>query len=158
TEILRTTPVHTTNIAAMSIAIVSGLAIYALTRIRRLSSELTLDIGLIFEVVGAFCIGLIESHRAFAGHPADTGPGGIAFWITLFVLVVPNTLGKTALAAVTSASMGPLALIVSAYVDKQPPPAPFLLLVEALPNIFAAGIAIILSRCVYSLGRDVSKA
>jgi serine/threonine-protein kinase len=113
---------------------------------------------LIFEVVGAFCIGLIESHRALAGHPADTGPGGIAFWITLFVLVVPNTLGKTALAAVTSASMGPLTLIVAAYVDKQPPPTPFLFLVEALPNFFGAVIAIILSRYVYSLGKDVSKA
>jgi len=157
-EVLRTTPVHTTNVIAMWIAIVSGLAIYALTRIVRPSPGLTLDIGLIFEVVGAFCIGLIESHRAFAGHPADTGPGGIAFWITLFVLVVPNTLGKTALAAITSASMGPLTLIVAAYVDKQPLPAPFLFLVEALPNFFGAVIAIILSRYVYSLGKDVSKA
>ena len=157
-EVLRTTPVHTTNVMAMWIAIVSGLAIYALTRIVRPSPGLTLDIGLIFEVVGAFCIGLIESHRAIAGHPADTGPGGIAFWITLFVLVVPNTLGKTALAAITSASMGPLTLIVAAYVDKQPLPAPFLFLVEALPNFFGAVIAIILSRYVYSLGKDVSKA
>src|SRR5262249_29109027 len=40
----------------------------------------------------------------------------------------------------------------------QPPPAPFLFLVEALPNVFAAIIAMILSRFVYSLGRDVSKA
>jgi serine/threonine-protein kinase len=54
--------------------------------------------------------------------------------------------------------MGPLTLIVAAYVDKQPPPAPFLFLVEALPNFFGAGIAIILSRYVYSLGKDVSKA
>jgi len=35
--------------------------------------ELMLDIGLIFEVVGAFSIGLIESHRAIAGHPEALG-------------------------------------------------------------------------------------
>jgi len=157
-DVLRTSPLHTTNVVAMWIATISGLAIYALTRIGRLSPGLTLDIGLIFEVVGAFCIGLIESHRALARHPADTGPGGIAFWITLFVLVVPNTLGKTALAATVSASMGPLALIVSSYIDKQPPPPAFLFLVEAFPNFFGAAIAIILSRYVYSLGADVSKA
>jgi eukaryotic-like serine/threonine-protein kinase len=157
-EVLRSNPAHTANVVAMWIGIVAGLAVYALTRLGKLSPGLTLDIGLLFEVVGAFSIGLIESHRAFAGHPADTGPGGIGFWITLFVLVVPNTLGKTALAAITSASMGPLTLIVSAYVDNQPPPAPFLFLVEAIPNFFAAAIAIILSRYVYSLGKHVSKA
>ena len=92
------------------------------------------------------------------GSPVDVGPGGIALWITLFVLVVPNTLGKTALAAFTSAAMGPVGLIVAAYANKQLPPAPYLLMVISLPNLLGAAIAIILSRFVYSLGADVSKA
>src|SRR5262245_20444201 len=77
-DVLRTAPVHIENFVAMWIAVSSGLATYALTRIGKISQELKLDVGLIFEVVGAFCIGLIEAHRAIARHPADTGPGGIA--------------------------------------------------------------------------------
>src|SRR6185295_9551965 len=79
-DVLRTAPVHAANFIAMCIAVTSGLAIYTLTRIGRVSPAFKLDAGLIFEVLGAFCIGLIEAHRAFAQHPLDTGPGGIAFW------------------------------------------------------------------------------
>ena len=81
-----------------------------------------LDIGLIFEVVGAFCLGLIEASHMSMGHSVYPEPGGIAVWITLFVFVVPNTLGKTALAAFASAAMGPLTLIVAAYANERPVP------------------------------------
>jgi hypothetical protein len=157
-EILQATPVSPAYGVAMWVAVASGLAIYALTRSRKLNPDLMLDIGLIFEVVGAFCIGLIEASRFSANSPVHYGGGGIALWITFFVLVVPNTLGKTALAAVSSALMGPIALIVAAYAGNQPPPAPFLFLVNSIPNLMGAAIAIILSRFVYSLGTDVTKA
>jgi eukaryotic-like serine/threonine-protein kinase len=157
-EVLRTAPVFPAHLLAMTVAIGSGLAIYALTRTRRITPTFMLDLGLIFEVVGAFCIALIEASGSSARSPVDFGPGGIALWITLFVLVVPNTLGKTALAAITSASMGPIALIVAAYANGQPPPQPYLFLVVALPNLLGAAVAIILSRFVYSMGADVSKA
>src|SRR5262245_36204075 len=110
----------------MWVAIGAGVAIYGLTRTRILSPLLMLDVGLIFEVVGALCIGVIEASRFSADRTFEAGPHGIALWITLFVLVVPNTPGKTALAVLSSTAMGPLALIVAAYADKQPFPAPFL--------------------------------
>jgi len=157
-EILRATPLPPAYFLATWVAIGSGVAIYVLTRSRKLKPDLMLDVGLIFEVVGAFFIGLIEASRFSVDTHVDAGPGGIALWITLFVLVVPNTLGKTALAAVTSASMGPIALVVAAYANHQPPPAPFLFLVTSFPNLLAVAIAIILSRFVYSLGTDVSRA
>ena len=143
---------------ALWIAIGSGLAIYGLARSRRLNPDLILDIGLIFEVVGALCISLFEASRFSAETPVHSGPSGVALWITFFVLVVPNTLGKTALAALSSALMGPLALIIAAYANNQPPPAPFLFLVISIPNLMAACIAIVLSRFVYGLGADISKA
>jgi eukaryotic-like serine/threonine-protein kinase len=157
-EVLRTIPESPIAVKAMWVAIAAGLAIYALTRARILSSDLILDIGFLFEVVGALCIGLIESSMAPPGGLIDARLGGIALWITLFVLVVPNTLGKTALAAITSASMGPIALLAVSYVNRQPPPAPYLFLVMSLPNLMGAAIAIIFSRFVYSMGTDVSKA
>lgn len=156
-EILRATPVMPAATVAIWTAIASGLAIYALARSRTLKPEFMLDIGLVFEVLGALCIGLIETTGPTAafGH---SGAGGIAIWITLFVLVVPNTLGKTTLAAFASALMAPIALIVATYASNQPLPAPFLFLVISFPNLLCAVIAIILSRFVYTLGTDVSKA
>jgi eukaryotic-like serine/threonine-protein kinase len=157
-EVLRAAPNPPAPLLAMWAGIGSGLVMYVLSRSRRLAPNLMLDFGLIFEVVGAFCIGVIEASRLSPAGSVDTGPGRIALWITFFVLVVPNSLGKTALAAITSAAMGPIALVVASYTNNQPPPAPYLFLVTSLPNLLGAAIAIILSRFVYSMGTDVSKA
>jgi len=143
---------------ALASAIVSGLVIYGLTLISKLQPQVMLEIGLIFEVIGALCIGLIDTSRAATGAYVELGPGGIAFWITLFILVVPNTLGKTAVAALTSALMGPVAMVAAAYSNTLPPPPARLLVINAIPNFMAAAVAIILSRFIYSLGTDVSKA
>src|SRR5262245_43215638 len=157
-DILQTMRMPPAYFVGIWAAIICGLAIFALTRSRKLKPDLMLDVGLIFEVVGAFCIGLIEASTLSIGGHVDGGPSGIALWITLFVLVVPNTLAKTALAAVASASMGPIALVVAAYANKQPAPPPFLFLLISIPNLLIASIAIILSRFVYTLGTDVSRA
>jgi len=157
-EILQATPIPPAYFVGIWAAIICGLAIFALTRSRKLKPDFMLDVGLIFEVGGALCIGLIEASTLSMGAHVDGGPSGIALWITLFVLVVPNTLAKTALAALASASMGPIALVVAAYANKQPAPAPFLFLLISIPNLLIAAIAIILSRFVYTLGTDVSRA
>ena len=157
-EILQAHPLPPAHFVATWIAIGAGLAIYGLTRSGKVKADLMLDLGLIFEVVGALCIGLMEAPRFSADAPLNVGPAGIALWITFFILVVPNTFGKTALAALSSALMGPVALIISAYTNNEPAPAPFLFLVTYVPDLLVAAIAIILSRFVYSLGTDVSKA
>jgi eukaryotic-like serine/threonine-protein kinase len=157
-EVLRVTPLPHGHLPAMWTAILAGLAIYALTRTPKLAPGLMLDIGLMFEVVGAFCIGLLEASHMSMGDSVYPEPGGIAVWITLFVLVVPNTLGKTALAALASAAMGPLTLIVAAYANEQPFPPPFVFLVNFAPTLVIAASAIILSRFVYSMGTRLSKA
>jgi serine/threonine-protein kinase len=140
------------------VAVAAGLAMFGLSRSRRLKPEFVLDVGLLFEVVGAFCIGLIEAGRFPNDGRVYAGPGGIALWITAFVLVVPNTFGKTALAAFVSTLMAPAAMIVAAYANGNEPPAPFLFVVALIPNVMGAVIALVLSRFVYSLGADVSKA
>jgi serine/threonine-protein kinase len=116
-----------------------------------------LDVGLVFEVAGAFCIGLMDASQ-FPIAPTRAVPGGIALWITFFILVIPNTIGKTALAALSSALMGPIAVLVATYANGQSPPPPYVLFIITLPNLFVAIAAVILSRFVYSLGADLSKA
>jgi hypothetical protein len=157
-DVRRAYPMPPSYFLAMALSVVLGLAIYILSRTRKLNSLLILDIGLIFEVVGAFCIGVIVASRDAVPRTWDISPGGIPFWITVFVLVVPNTPGKTALAAFASASMAPIALLVERFADNQPAPAALSLLARTFPNLLAAVIAMILSKFVYNLGRDVAKA
>jgi serine/threonine-protein kinase len=143
---------------AMWAAVGAGLLIFGLAYSRKLKPELMLDIGLIFEVVGAFFIGL---QNTFFNSPqilATIGLPNISLWIVFCVLVVPNTLGKTALAAFTSALMGPVALAIAGYAENYPAPPPFVFFIISFPNLMLAGFAIILSRYIYNLGTDVSKA
>src|SRR4030095_16769223 len=83
-SILQTHAVPRASFLAMWVAIVSGVAIYGLARSRTLKPELMLDIGLLFEVVGALCIGLIEAPRVSADNAVYGGPAGIALWDSVF--------------------------------------------------------------------------
>jgi hypothetical protein len=143
---------------ALWAAVASGLIIFGLAYSRKLKPELMLDIGLIFEVVGALFIGLQNTLM----HPpeilAAVGLPIIGLWIVFCVLVVPNTLGKTALTAFTSALMGPVALVIAGYARNYPAPPAFVFFIISFPNLLTAAFAIFLSRFVYNLGTDVSKA
>src|SRR5688572_14806986 len=156
-EVLNARSILPTSIVAMWVAVALGLLIYVVTARRWLPSDVMLDVGLVFEVVGAFCIGLMDASH-FSIIQMGAKPGGIALWIVFFILVVPNTLGKTSLAALSSALMGPLALLVSGYANNLPLPPFYILFGLTLPNLVAAVAAIVLSRFVYSLGTDISHA
>jgi serine/threonine-protein kinase len=143
---------------AMWSAVVCGVIIFALAFSRTLSPGLILDIGLVFEVVVAFFIGLMQASRYPADLLVHTGIAGITIWVAVFVLVVPASTGKTALAALASALMGPVAVIVASYLNGQPSPPPYLFFVITFPSLVAGAVAIILARFVYNLGRDTSNA
>ncbi len=93
-------------------AIALGVAVYLASRNQRLSQNRVLDLGLFFQVAGAFGIAVTElSSRSlptietlFAYVPAE------CVWIVLFPLVVPNTPNKVLVASLLAASMGPAAL------------------------------------------------
>jgi hypothetical protein len=65
-----------------------------------------LDLGLVFEVVGALWIALVD----YGGMPLSDLPfrgfSGISVWIVFFVLVIPVTLGKVVLASLATALNG----------------------------------------------------
>src|SRR5262245_12658317 len=84
----------------------AGLA--ALQRSKILAPQLLLDIGLVFEVAGAFALGLIENSLPWQNHPVR-GSTIVAAWIALCVLVIPNRPWKSITAAILSAAMVPSA-------------------------------------------------
>jgi eukaryotic-like serine/threonine-protein kinase len=144
--------------AALIAGTVLAITICALAWTRRLPQRLMLDAGILFEVAAAFCIAIIEFRiRTHTDEPI-VGVSGMALWITFFVLVVPTTMGKAALGAIGAALMGPLALLVYSAVERIPLPTPGRMLSIFLPDLLAAAWALLLSRYVYGMGREISKA
>ena len=147
---------------AATIALIAGtvlaITVCALAWTRRLPQRLMLDAGILFEVAAAFCIAVIEFRiRTHTAEPI-VGVSGMALWITFFVLVVPTTTGKAALGAIGSALMGPLALLVYSAVETVPLPSLGRMASIFLPDLLAAAWALLLSRYVYGMGREISKA
>jgi serine/threonine-protein kinase len=146
----------------LDIALVGGVATGAIVCIlawrRKLPHELMLDIGLLFEVLGAFWIALAESGRPLSVDAPFHGVSSIALWITFFILVVPGTLGKTVLAAMGTAAMGPLGLLVVILFYGLQTPEPIRWVQIFAPNFMFAAFAVVLSRFIYSLARDARKA
>jgi eukaryotic-like serine/threonine-protein kinase len=135
-----------------------ALVIASLAWSRKLCSSFMLDLGLVFEVAGAFSIGLVEYSINLPIGERVYGWSGIVLWIAVFVLVIPATLGRTAIASIASILMGPIALLLyGAIYQRSAPDLPSMAAVF-VPHFLFALLAIILSRFVYSLGTDLNKA
>jgi serine/threonine-protein kinase len=138
-------------------AIVTGAVMWALAWSGKVPSHLMLDLGLLFEVAGAFWIGLAENGRLEALATPFRGVSSISVYVAIFVLVVPTTLGKTLLASFGAASMGPVGLLIGTLYYRVPFPPASAWLQLYTPNFLFAAFAIVLSRFIYRLGCEVTK-
>ncbi len=156
-RILSSRPVPFPLIVAVALFF-AGMAVFMLTRSRKVPAPLMVDLGLIFEVVVAFGIALTE----FAGPwPQGEPIRGISWnclWIALFVVAVPAPYGKAVLAAVASALMAPIGLLMTTVVNQNPLPTPNQILLLLLPNFLAVAWATPVARYIHSLRAEVSKA
>ena len=95
-------------------AVSMGLAVFAAVRRRTLSSKRLLDLGLVFQVVGALGIAVREFWHGLP--PLASGAFFVpaeCVWLVAYPLLVPNKPAKVLVAALAGASMGPLALAIS---------------------------------------------
>jgi serine/threonine-protein kinase len=115
-----------------------------------LSPEKLLDLGLLYEVAAALCMGIMYHSRSLAPDVTPRGWSAVAVWILVFPLVVPNAWRKTLVATLVAAAMDPLALGLNLLVGSPRPDtaAGFLLF---LPTAVAAVVALIVSRIVFEL-------
>ncbi|UCC84433.1 MAG: serine/threonine protein kinase [Gemmatimonadota bacterium] len=147
------------------ISIVLGLSVFVLSRYARIRPDLLLDLGLVFEVVGAFGISMAQFWGVYPEWNAGVlqeyvGIPWECVWIVFFPLLAPNTPGKTALAAVAAASTGLLTILLSKAAGATSPDAPmtFFLFYFAFTTYVCAGLAIFVSRIVYRFGHRLRKA
>jgi serine/threonine-protein kinase len=111
-----------------------------------------LDLGLIFQVAAALLISLGETAQPLPEHEIVRGHSAIAIWIVLFVLVVPATLGKAALAAFITACMGPVGMGINIVIHGHPRPQPHHWAFLYTSSFLMVVASVVLSRYVYKLG------
>ena len=142
-------------VAAMLFA--AGVSVFVMAWFRLLRPELTLDLGLVFEVVVAFAISLSENATPWPPGPIR-GVSWNSLWITMYIVAIPGTYGKSVLAAFAAACMGPFGLLVATTVNGNPAPSKEQAAVLMLVPFVAAAWAIPVGRHLYRLGAQVNKA
>ncbi|KPJ91026.1 MAG: hypothetical protein AMS18_09485, partial [Gemmatimonas sp. SG8_17] len=142
--------------AALFIALSLGL--FLLARNSKLDCRRILDLGLIYEVVGA--LGIDIGIVFWREWPAGTEAAPLSWscvWIVVFPLLVPSTPGKTLIAALAAASVRPLLYFIAVNSHLEPLPVGTVLALT-IPGYICAGIAVVGARVVYGLGRDIRRA
>jgi len=144
---------HVFDLAGLAL-VAMGLAIYGLARSDRISATRLLDIGLVFEVLGALGIALVP----VADHLPQLPSGLFAYvpaecvWIVVFPLIVPNTPTRVLIASLLAASMGPLAGVLGAAFGGTPIRHPREFSAMYLTsNYLCAGVAFLVARVVHGL-------
>ena len=126
-------------VAVFVTALATAATMFILTR-TRISTMLLLDLGLIFEVVGAFLISYIEVLSIQIPDTRIVGISNVCVLVAAFPFFVPATFGKSMLASIAAASMGPLAFVIHVAKGTPLPPAWQIISLYA-PNYLAAGIS-----------------
>jgi serine/threonine-protein kinase len=121
------------------VAEVLAIGMIVLTRLR-IDTNLLLDIGLLFEVVGAFLIAFIEVLSVRIPDTRIIGISNVCVLVAAFPFFIPATFGKSMLASIAAASTGPLAYVIYAALGNPLPPASQIVSLYA-PNYLAAGIS-----------------
>ncbi len=134
-----------------------SLAVFWLARSGRFAPQFLLDIGLIYWVVGAFGIDFGMYWGLSPGVPV-VGISWVCVWLVLFPLIVPSSPGKTLLAALVTATMGPLSFLISLVFRGIPMPDGVQVLNLFVPYYICAGLAFAGSGIIYKLGCDVTRA
>jgi serine/threonine protein kinase len=137
-----------------------GLAVFVIARSGVLTPQQSLDLGLIFQVIGAFGFagGGISTGSSSALTAPVSGIPAECVWIITYPLVVPNTPGKVLLASLLSATMGPAALVLSSAVTGRPIDNVIGFAIYYLTsNYLCATVAFVIARIVYRFNLELKQ-
>lgn len=143
---------------AAAVLFAAGAAVCGLAWSRKVRAELMTDLGLIFQVLVAFAISLSENATAWQPDDPIRGISWNSLWISMYVIAIPGTYGKSSLAAVAAACMSPFGLLVATSINGTPLPTAKQSIVLLLPPFAAAAWAIPVARYLNRLGAQVRKA
>ena len=141
-------------------AVIMAFAVFAAVRRGALSSRRLLDLGLVFQVVGALGIAVREFWQ---GLPPTAGSSflvpGECVWLVAYPLLVPNTPRKILVASLLAASMGPAGLAISAVATGTPVGRPLDAATYFLTSSYLCAIlAYVIARVVHRFNLQLKNA
>lgn len=136
---------------------IAGLTVFGLAQVRLLPAVQMLNLGMIYEVLGALAIALSEHGAPRPPQEPVHGISWITLWISLFAVTIPAGYGKSVLSALCTGFMAPVGVAIAAAVNHYPLPEWNRLLILFLPVFAAAFLSIPVSRYVHGLGASVTK-
>jgi serine/threonine protein kinase len=142
-------------------AITLGIVVFLLARSPLLSPAQKLNLALVFQVAAAFAIALTEFWLGFPIELVATSPliPAECAWIIAFPLIVPNTPRRILVSSLLAASMGPLALALSASINGYGIERPWLYATYFLCTSYVSAVfAYPVSRMVYRFGKRLKHA
>lgn len=142
----------------LAVLVLSSLAVVATHRLGFLPPARVLEVGLVFEIVVAFCLATLEFARPHVPGHAMIGISGVAMWILVFGLFVPNTPLRTLLASIVSACAAPLAYGLVRWTGKVEGWETGHLVLWFVPTFLMAGWTYFLSRDIYRMEINISQA
>jgi eukaryotic-like serine/threonine-protein kinase len=134
-----------------------SLTIAALAWLRALRTGTILKLALFYEVVQALLFAITYHAISADANSAPRGWSTVAVWVLAFPLVIPATRIRTLAATLLAALMDPLGLAVAAWAGS-PVPSPTGAVSIFLRTGFAVVAALLVSRILYQMGRDVADA
>jgi serine/threonine-protein kinase len=135
-----------------------SIAVFFLARSERMKPQQALDFGLFYLVAVAFVAGVgIRLATGLLHVPTDWAISELCVLIIIFPVIIPNTPGKTLLAALLAASMDPLGVYLTVSSGKAAPPETSLF-AAFFPNYLCALLALIPSIIMHHLARQVGHA
>jgi serine/threonine-protein kinase len=144
------------NLIGVTLIAVS-MALFWLCRHGRLSPIRLLDLGLLYEVVVALGISLLDHLAPLSpDRPLDT-VSWLCIWIVMFPLIVPAPPIKALAASMAAASTWPAAFFVGLSLGHGHP-APHIVALNFLENYIAAVLALVPTLVVRHLGAGAQKA
>ena len=145
------------------VSVLLALVVFALSRWSNLPPQRLLDIGLVFEVAGAFGISVAQFWNGFV--PIEifqnrfSGIPWEAAWIIVFPMIAPNTPRKVLAASLASASTGPIVVAVTAALGTPIGRSPVLVATQFLFTTYlCAVLAYVIARIVYGYGVRLRRA
>jgi serine/threonine-protein kinase len=146
--------------AIMVGAVLTGFAMYGVARARLLPATQLLNLGLAFQVVGAF--GVAAMRLTGAPVAPDVAMGLVpaeAVWIVVYPLVVPSPPKKALVASLLAASTGPAVLGLSATINGITIDRPILFASYYLLSSYLAVIgAYVVARIIYGYSMQLKHA
>ena len=144
--------------AIAAVSVLASLLLFAYTRTANRDPQRILDLGLVYMVVTALGLGLtFHSGPILPTLTISPQISWIGAVVLMFSAIVPSTRTKTLLAGLLAVSMNPVGMLwarAQGYWDFGPASNALLM---HYPDYLLVGVAVVISRVVTTLGRQVAK-